>query len=270
MPPKPLSTLKSSSVRFHNDVIISRAANEHTILLWRIEGFDSENPPPTSFPMPHSQTVHSDKAVIAPASFRTRSAWGGRFQRLLQFDLPDSGAQYIRFGLFHELGKHPILSAGNHRSEVFFWDLERLEEYGVSGAQVKGEGKETTAFRMQTAPSALPPDLVTRFREGSEASSTSSASGAHSTTSGGPRGGVPRRSRSVKAKDAKVVGIGNPLKPIKPHKKVIYVTPNVEYTPRQITFSRGGDWCVATGENGVIVIMSRWEDGWPETPGGLG
>lgn len=35
---------------------------------------------------------------------------------------------YIRFNIFHELGRHPILVAGNEKSKAFFWDLQKLEQ----------------------------------------------------------------------------------------------------------------------------------------------
>jgi polycomb protein EED len=43
----------------------------------------------------------------------------------------------LRFGLFHEPGKRPILAMGNERSKIYFWDLQKCEE----GEDVVKKGK---------------------------------------------------------------------------------------------------------------------------------
>lgn len=58
----------------------------------------------------------------------TRSAFGGRFQRLLTFEMPYTSIFYMRFSLFDRPGFHPMLVMGNQKSRFSFWDLQRLEE----------------------------------------------------------------------------------------------------------------------------------------------
>ncbi|KAK4992727.1 hypothetical protein LTR66_004834 [Elasticomyces elasticus] len=120
---------------FYNDLIISRSAKENKILLWKIDGFNSADPPPAEPPTANA------------ANAKTRSAFGGRFQRLYEFDAPHSTLYYMRFGLYHAADQHPVLAMGNERSAVYFWDLQKIEEgYEVAaeanGARVKGKKKK--------------------------------------------------------------------------------------------------------------------------------
>ena len=53
------------------------------------------------------------------------------FERLLEFQVPDSDPFYMRFGLLTPSPSypdlHPVLAYGNHNSKIFFFDLTRLE-----------------------------------------------------------------------------------------------------------------------------------------------
>ncbi|TKX23550.1 WD domain-containing protein 14 [Elsinoe australis] len=109
-------------LRFHGDLILSHAASTNLedkakancILLWKIDGFSSAAPVP-------------EKPPIAEPGKWTRSAFGGRFQRLLTFDMPNSSPFYMRFSLFDRPDYHPILVMGNEKSRFSFWDLYALE-----------------------------------------------------------------------------------------------------------------------------------------------
>lgn len=64
-----------------------------------------------------------------PAQGRhTRSAFGGRFQRLLTFDMMHVDPFYMRFSLFDMPGHRPILAMANMKARYSFWDLQSLEE----------------------------------------------------------------------------------------------------------------------------------------------
>ncbi|OCL12553.1 hypothetical protein AOQ84DRAFT_360531, partial [Glonium stellatum] len=64
-----------------------------------------------------------------------------------------------------------------------------------------------------------------------------------------------KESRVVKAS----VGVGDPFHPIPAHKSV--VVGKVTFAMRQISWSRGGEWAVAVGDQGMICLFRRWEDG---------
>ena len=115
------------SLAFYGDLIISRSAKEQAIknsqneiLLWRIVGFDSEDDPPLNPPIP-SPGVSTRSSFDHPQHTRG-------FQRLLTFDMPDTGRFYLRFDLLHTTGMRPILAMGNEKSQFSFWDLQKLEE----------------------------------------------------------------------------------------------------------------------------------------------
>ncbi|KAF2222732.1 WD40-repeat-containing domain protein [Elsinoe ampelina] len=123
-------------LRFHGDLIFSHAAfttmddkhKNNSILLWKIDGFSSAAPVPDKPPMPE-------------LGKSTRSAFGGRFQRLLTFDMPNSSPFYMRFSLFDRPDYHPILVMGNEKSRFSFWDLYALERESDMSAEPSGPRK---------------------------------------------------------------------------------------------------------------------------------
>ncbi|KAF2275629.1 WD40 repeat-like protein [Westerdykella ornata] len=143
-------------VRFYGDLILSRAAKDDKILLWRIDAFDSSKDPPAAPPLPPSQAVYSDETVYVAAAQvpRTRSAWGGKFQRLLQFHHPNAARFYIRFGLLQAPGMHPVLGVGNEKHRVSFWDLQKLESAGLGQDVVVVEKKKE---KKEKSPPKAPP-----------------------------------------------------------------------------------------------------------------
>jgi polycomb protein EED len=233
------------SVRWYNDLIISHAARESTIQLWRIDNFSSDRAPPGPAPIPRSTAVNSHTRVTVPASSiqSTRSAWGGHFQRLVQFRLPDHVGFYLRFGLFHELGAHPILIAGNEKSKIFIWDLQRLEELGIG----------------DTADSKTKMGLLLprHIRDGSSSSTNSGTSTAQST---GPVPVLPS-AKGKRAKPKTTRGIRDPFHSVQVHKEIM--VPKYNFAFRQFAWSRDGQWCVGVGDYSLINVLHRWEHGVP-------
>jgi polycomb protein EED len=231
-------------VQFYNDLILSHACREDKIMLWKIDGFSGDSTDIPDAPIPTSMAISSRTAVTVPANSTsgTRSAWGDRFQRLLQFDLPNTNQFYIRFSLFHELGRHPILSAGNERSKAFFWDLQRLEEAGT--------GSEGTSTKANLG-------LPRHVREGSASSNASSAVSAGSGTT---------KNKRKKIKDLKDQhkdrGIADPFLSIKAH-KIIEVPKYTAFPFRHFSWSRDGQWCVGVGDSGLVNVFHRWANGVP-------
>lgn len=235
-------------IQWYNDLIFSHACREGKIILWSIDHFSSDRTVTPPAPIPTSSAVNSRTPVTISANLtsNTRSAWGGRFQRLLQFDLPHTNQFYIRFSLFHELGHHPILVAGNEKSKTFFWDLQRLEDSGT--------GESNTGDDKLYVGKEVPLGLPRHVREGSSASTASSAISAGSGNT------------KMKQKKAKEVvrdrGISDPFRSIKAHK--IVETPKYKaFAFRHFSWSRDGQWCVAVGDCGTVNVFSRWEKGVP-------
>ncbi|KAK3061546.1 hypothetical protein LTS18_005956 [Coniosporium uncinatum] len=139
-------------IEWYGDLILSRATREGKIILWKIDGFSSSADPPSL-----------DAAPIAnyKAGY-TRSCFGGKFQILLQFSTPLTDVFYMRFGLFHQPEKRPILVAGNEKSKFSFWDLRTLEEEHVP---VVGKGKARLAGRQDAHPTDDPFKPLPPMRE---------------------------------------------------------------------------------------------------------
>jgi polycomb protein EED len=178
--------------------------------------------------------------VIIPANSTssTRSAWGGKFQRLLQFDLPDSLLIYMRFSIFHEIGQHPVLVAGNQKSKAFFWDLQRVEESGT--------GEEALQIGLLSLPRHI--------REGSSSSLASSTISAGSGTT---------KTKGKKAKELpRDRGIADPFRSIRAH-RIIEVPKYAAFAFRQFAWSRDGQWCVGVGDGGMVNVFNRWKKGVP-------
>jgi len=235
------SVLTPSSVRFHNDVILSRAAQEDAIQMWRIVNFNSDLPPPNEAPIPLIATTNSDsKVTVAPGSVSgTHSAWDRErgFQRLLQFDFPGTKIFYIRFGFFNGPGAHPILITGNEQSKIFMWDLQRLEDLDIDDEPV-----------------ATKSGLSHLTREGSVTSVTSGRSAGPASTSSSVKGTIGKSYRPRH-------GIGDAFLRIKPHKEIM--VPKYDFQFKQFDWSNNGQWCVGVGSYSVINILHRWEKGVP-------
>ncbi|KAF2260763.1 WD40 repeat-like protein [Lojkania enalia] len=244
-------------IQWHNDLIISRASGECKILLWRIDNFNSDKEPPVSAPIPPSQTVQSQTPIVLPPKQRsgTLSAWGGRFQRLLQFELPESQNFYIRFNPFSMPNIAPILAAGNHISQVFFWDLQHLEEVGgIKELSYRAEPNKKKSRKNTAGDSsskAQAPTLIARahrIREDSVASSSTD------TAAGWPVKAKRKDKTKREKRDGLVSTIGDSFRSLAAHKKI--TVPKVEFTIRQVSWSRDGKWCIACGDYGMIAIFS--------------
>ncbi|KAF1913183.1 WD40-repeat-containing domain protein, partial [Ampelomyces quisqualis] len=233
-------------VQWYNDLIFSHACRENKIILWKIDGFSSDSSSIPDAPVPTSTAIRSTTPVTVPANSTstTRSAWGGRFQRLLQFHLPNTYQFYIRFSIFHELGRHPILAAGNERSKAFFWDLQRLEDAGTGDDGSQGS---------RAGPLGLPQHI----REASVSSNASSAMSAGSGTT------KTKTKKKKKTKEQPLdKGIADPFLSIRAH-KIIEVPKYLAFPFRHFSWSRDGQWCVGVGDSGLVNVFHRWEKGVP-------
>jgi polycomb protein EED len=133
-------------VRWYGDSILSRAARsqadgndkkmeKNEILLWKIDGFDSDMQRPLQPPI--SYTGMFTRSAF-PHSPRSRG-----FERLLTFDAKYTARFYLRFGLLHKKGMRPILVMGNEASRFYFWDLQKCEEGEEAKKPGRGGRKKT-------------------------------------------------------------------------------------------------------------------------------
>ncbi|KAK9458137.1 WD40-repeat-containing domain protein [Dipodascopsis uninucleata] len=110
-------------VAFYGDLILSKAANEHRIVLWRIDGFSSSIA--DSLRQDNAPTNH-DK------SKDTLSAFGSGFTRLLQFSIPNTAPWYMRFGkITGSTECPPLIGMGSDSAKIYLFNLRSLEPDSV-------------------------------------------------------------------------------------------------------------------------------------------
>lgn len=223
------------SVAWYHDFILSKCANECRIVLWRIEGFNSEDErlSPASAPTTHE--------------FRpTRSAFGGTYQRLLQFDAAETTPFFMRFSLFLRPEQRPVLVIGNEKSKVFFWDLQSLEEWDSADG-------DSDQFKLPMKPKRGVARRTGKQREPSIASSTT-----ESSTAGLPSksfSAVDDSSEQVSIRARQKFALDDPFKSLHPHRTL--VIPRVTFAARQVAWSVGGESMVVVGDQGMMALFAR-------------
>ena len=250
-------------VRFYGDIILSHAAttsgNEtrrpNAILLWRIDGFNSADPPPVDAPIPGT------------AQSFTRSAWGGSFQRLLTFDMPDTVPFYLRFSLFENM-----LAMGNTKSKLSFWDLAKIEtgpqledvvrtRRGTRGGRgrVSGLGRVTSSLGKAAQRQKQDEEMEDVDVDESESMSVSIAS--RSQVDSATPGPASTSANSVADDGSPLTtdprfDTSDPFRPIPPHHTV--TVPKYNFTIRQCAWSNDGKWMIGVGEVGLLCLLKRW------------
>ena len=264
-------------VQFYGDLIISRAAKDQNdknknnqVLLWKIDGFNPNEAPPTDPPIP-APDVNTRSSFPHGASSRG-------FQRLLSFDIFNTDRFYHRFGLLHSPGMRPILCMGNQESKLFFWDLQRLEE-GWEPGEEKKPRKGKGGRKAKGGVSAENLNRLEDLRRGESAGSGASNDGTGSAT---------RESRdqahlnvtpglltkyiampsstSHSAPPDRKLALSDPFLPLKPHTTIIPQTSlpkdvksnqHRHFATSQLAWSPDGTWLVSVGDYGMMCIFHR-------------
>ncbi|KIX97535.1 uncharacterized protein Z520_06987 [Fonsecaea multimorphosa CBS 102226] len=176
---KALHTNYIDCVKFFGDLILSKAATEDKIVLWKITGFDSKRPPPHRMTAPSfrmrldtrngfMRTVVTDKDGTKTWTVASEFQNKPPYQRLLEFATPYSEPFYLRFGLllpspaYPDL--HPVLAYGNAASELRFWDLERLIEGHAGKHDQAGKSRRGRKRKRPQAEANPPPEVRPRKR----------------------------------------------------------------------------------------------------------
>ena len=265
-------------VCFHGDMILSKAAasgqiesKSNHILLWKIDGFSSADPIPDDPPM-------------AKPGLYTRSAFGGRFQRLLTFDMPNSATMYMRFSLFAGPHHHPMLAMGSEKSKVSFWDLQALEDgrrptssshdpthkllQSRGGLhQRRGSARRTASFDGKEEDFDASFETAAEDNELSDESDGTNETGTTPSAAGPPtrggrggslrgRGGRGGGRRSTQKTHESRYDVSDPFRSLAPHHTI--TVPKYNFTIRQMAWSNCGGWCVAGGQLGIICVFRRW------------
>ncbi|KAJ2998278.1 hypothetical protein NUW58_g378 [Xylaria curta] len=230
-------------VAFFGDLILSRACHEDIIVLWRIEGFSSQDPPPTTAEAPTtSDPERLTRSAFAPA---TASSCPPQYTRLLQFYTPNCGHQfYLRFKLYHTKGKHPVLAFGNAHSAIFFWDLSRFyNPFTVRDGwyRYNTDTKGDAVNKLKDAASDR--DSVFSARTGSVDAEThvdiNADYGQETLETWEGKYDLTRVNVPVKAHSQSNITVK-------------------DFVGRQVAWSADGDWCVVVGSKNLAIVLQRW------------
>lgn len=246
-----------SSVAFFGDLVLSRACHEDIIVLWRIEGFSSRDPPPPASSAPTtSDTERLTRSAFAPT---TASACPPQYTRMVQFHTPGSGHQfYMRFKLYHNKDQHPVLAFGNAHSTIFFWDLARLTGYHAFKAELNDPDREGVVQR----PSWLLPvvhrqkgDTVSKLRDAEDRDSViSGRTGSEVDTQGGVSNSYTQETLETWQGKYDMSRVDEAIKAHSQSNITIK-----DFIGRQVAWSPRGDWCVVVGSKNLAVILNRWQ-----------
>lgn len=246
---------------FFGDLILSRACHEDIIVLWRIEGFSSQDPPPSAAEAPTtSDPERLTRSAFAPG---TASSCPPQYTRLMQFYTPMCGHQfYLRFKLFDtNKEKHPVLAFGNAHSTIFFWDITRLLGYHSFMDEVKDPARDKS--EPVHRPGWLVPiqqrhkgDPVNKLkdtasdRESVFSGRTGSVDAETHVDINADYGQETLESWEDKYDAARVENS------IRAHAQINITVK--DFVGRQVAWSPHGDWCVVVGSKNLAIVLQRW------------
>ncbi|KAJ1331902.1 polycomb protein EED [Microdochium nivale] len=260
-------------VAFFGDLVMSRACHEDIIVLWQIDGFSSDDPPPTPLEAPTT----SDTERLTRSAFVPTTA--SQYTRLIQFHTPGCGFQfYMRFKIFHDDKKHPVLAFGSAHSEIFFWDLARLITYHDFMDDYNDPDRDRTRRLvrppwLQSVKSKARPgtDLLNRVKEGSDKDSVvSGRTGSMDVDTAAPAAGAKSAVPTGTAAAAEVPMLPETLEAWASKYDTTHVEDAIkahstskitvrDFVGRQVAWSTAGDWCVVVGSKNLAIILRRWE-----------
>ncbi len=243
------------SVAFFGDLVLSRACHEDIIVLWRIEGFSSDDP----IPGPSSAPTTSDTERLTRSAFAP--ATSSQYSRLLQFHTPGCGHQfYLRFKLFHQKDKNPVLAFGNAHSEIYFWDLARLIGYHSFMTDMKEGERDRTqpAHRpgwLQPIKHRKQADAISKLKDSDRDSVVSGRTGSMDVETHGDLS-TNYSQETLESWEAKydMTRVEDAIKAHATSKLTIK-----DFVGRQVAWNVTGEWCVVVGSKNLAIILQRWD-----------
>ncbi|OHW96750.1 WD domain-containing protein [Colletotrichum incanum] len=244
------------SVSFFGDYILSRACHDDVIVLWKIEGFSSQDPPPPQSMAP---------TTINPANL-TRSAFNpgvsaecpAPYTRLIEFQTPGCGPQFfMRFKLHFVPDQHPILAFCNASGKIYFWDFEQItgfHKYVNALRRPRRDGEEPVSKPNWL--NAITHRSTGNAKSGLTVRERKAADKVHRTE----LEQVPELKGQFNQETLDMwngkYSVSNPQVPLKPHK--IENCGASTFVGRQVAWSPGGQWCVVVGSSNFALVLQRW------------
>lgn len=240
------------TVRFLGDLVLSRAAQENKVVLWSITGFHSANHPPPSITAPKGPEYLETKNGFRRNAFMRiddnsqttdkKYSTPELYHRCLEFENKDSTSIYWRFGVRKpsKLFPHvrPLLTVGNHGSNIRHWDIQALiEGHEGAGFPTKSAGKYKKTI---TEPVSKNTSKHVAGRSVSEFSGASVSGGSSSTEAADRSHSHERNMKRFALNDAEAK--------LLPHRQLDESKDMNRFSARAIDWSICGQWCVAVGE----------------------
>lgn len=232
-------------------------------MLWKIEGFSSEDPPPppSTAPTAYDQSRTTRSAFASINSPSCPSLW----VRLLQFETPHCGPQFfLRFSLHHVHGHHPILVFCNTKSEILMWDMARLTGYQSYINKIRDSNRDPNV-RIKR-PAWLQPNHHKMKKAVSDNPVDPVYTAAFTMRPVGHRDPFNVEGYLLEEQTPETVeswqskyDTSNSFKIIRPHKIEKFGGPR--FLGRQVGWSPAGDWCVVAGSQNTVIILQRWPKG---------
>lgn len=230
-------------------------------MLWRIEGFSSEDPPPQppTAPTAHDQS-RATRSAFAPAS--APSQW----IRLLQFETKNCGVQFfLRFSLHYAHGQHAILCFCNAKNEIMMWDMARLSAYQEFLDSLRDPDRDPSAKIVRPA-WLMPAHHKMKTGDGPLDAEAERQVAAMIMRPVGHKDPFNVEKVLLKEYSPMTVemwtnryDISNRHKMVKPHKTEMMSGPML--VGRQVAWSPDGCWYVVVGSRNHAVIFQRWTKG---------
>ncbi|KAL7926349.1 WD40 repeat-like protein [Trichoderma austrokoningii] len=246
-------------VSFYGDLILSRACHDDVIVLWKIEGFSSDDPLPAQSTAPTPQSVlptnYEDPGRLTRSAFvpLTSPQCPVQYTRLLAFHTPNCGPQFfMRFKLHHVPDQNPVLAFCNAAGNIFFWDLKRLTTHRdvmltLANSTDKSKPTQLPSWQKPVIPRAkADPSSKPRATDSDQDLSTPvdiNQTDSHEFS--------PETLESWATK----YSMNDAHEPLR-HHKIESSTTN--FVGRQASWSPGGEWCVVVGSSNTALLLQRW------------
>ncbi|KAJ9617839.1 uncharacterized protein PV06_06895 [Exophiala oligosperma] len=270
--------------RFYGDLIISKAANENKIVLWKMTAFDSSQPPPSSVTAPKIEDYLDTRNGFMRKVIRRENGLVDvevaeeyedepPYERLLEFETPWVEQFYLRFGLLlpsvAHPEVHPVLAFANAASELRFWDLERFSLGHAGGLDVAKAPKPKKKHK-GVAQLIRPQDRLSRAAAASQNSnkdsSPASMSSNPSSMAGPGQTSTDATSEFSEAtaslftpRDHERYPIHDAHITMKPHARVslteLQFKNQAHFNARAADWSPCGKWCVVVGESAKVTAQ---------------
>ncbi|UKZ59831.1 uncharacterized protein TrAtP1_001122 [Trichoderma atroviride] len=246
-------------VSFYGDLILSRACHDDVIVLWKIEGFSSDDPLPAQSTAPTPQNVlptnYEDPGRLTRSAFvpLTSPQCPVQYTRLLAFHTPNCGPQFfMRFKLHHVPNQNPVLAFCNAAGNIFFWDLKRLTTHrdvmsALANSTDKSKPLQLPSWQKPVIPRAKA-DTSSKPRATDSDQDPSTPVYINQIDS---HEFSPETLESWATK----YSMEDAHEPLRHHK---IESSSANFVGRQASWSPGGEWCVVVGSSNTALLLQRW------------